>query len=206
VLSRVFLAAEGDPAPLTEKGLRELAQAALPTGRAWPWHQALMDLGATVCTDARPACLVCPLQDVCRAAFRAGRIVREAQTTYEVKVRRKEGPWRGSTRYYRGRIVAALGALPHGERLTLPALAARIAPEQAATTAANGARMGGRPDGRRVADGATEGDGAGGDTPASHMADSELAWLRDLVTRLAADGLVAIHTTDDGQIDVALPE
>ena len=40
----------------------ELAERVLPRGHRWTWHQALMDLGATICTDDRPACLVGPLQ------------------------------------------------------------------------------------------------------------------------------------------------
>ena len=165
VLGRIFLGLAGDSPTLPEKGLHELAEQVLPRGRAWAWHQALMDLGATVCTDATPACLVCPLQGLCRAAFRAGRLAREARAAY--RTRPKEGPWRGSTRYYRGRIVAALAALPHGERLTLSALAARINPDPE---------------------------------------DGAITRLRDLVTRLAADGLVVIHETADGQLEVALPE
>ncbi|HUG53517.1 MAG TPA: A/G-specific adenine glycosylase [Vicinamibacteria bacterium] len=37
--------------------------------RDWPgdWNQALMELGATVCTPRRPACPVCPLRVPCRA-------------------------------------------------------------------------------------------------------------------------------------------
>jgi A/G-specific adenine glycosylase len=165
VLGRIFLGPAGDSPPLPEKGLRELAEQVLPRGRAWAWHQALMDLGATVCTDATPACLVCPLQGLCRAAFRAGRLAREARAAY--RTRPKEGPWRGSTRYYRGRIVAALAALPRGEHLALSALAARVTPD-------------------------TE--------------DGAISRLQDLVTKLAAEGLVVIHETADGQLEVALPE
>jgi hypothetical protein len=36
--------------------------------------------------------------------------------------------------------------------------------------------------------------------------DGAITRLRDLVTRLAADGLVVIHETADGQLEVALPE
>ena len=165
VLGRIFLGPAGDDLSLPEKGLRELAEQVLPRGRAWAWHQALMDLGATVCTDATPACLVCPLQGLCRAAFRAGRLAREARAGY--RTRPKEGPWRGSARYYRGRIVAALAALPRGEHLALSALAARVTPD-------------------------TE--------------DGAITRLRALVTKLATEGLVVVHETADGQLEVALPE
>ncbi|HYV21549.1 MAG TPA: A/G-specific adenine glycosylase, partial [Candidatus Bathyarchaeia archaeon] len=33
----------------------------VPDGRAWDWNQALMDLGATVCTRREPDCDACPL-------------------------------------------------------------------------------------------------------------------------------------------------
>ncbi len=192
VLSRVFLGGEGAAASPTEKGLHELAASALPPGRAWPWHQALMDLGATICTDARPACLVCPLQDVCRGAFQSGRAVREAQAAYQTRPaptrRKKEGPWRGSTRYYRGRIVAILGTLPHGERLALPALAARIATE---TPAGDGPPA----------------NASHHEQVGEHEANIvDLAWLQTLVTRLAADGLAAIYRAQDGSLEVSLPE
>lgn len=38
-----------------------------PAGRVADYTQAMMDLGATVCTRSRPDCPCCPLQDVCRA-------------------------------------------------------------------------------------------------------------------------------------------
>ncbi|RME08232.1 MAG: NUDIX domain-containing protein [Anaerolineae bacterium] len=67
VLARVFdvrlpaRSAEG------ERRLRSLAQAHLPPGRAADFNQALMDLGASICTPRRPACARCPLADLCRA-------------------------------------------------------------------------------------------------------------------------------------------
>lgn len=171
VLSRVFLDLDrADSAP-GEKELYDLAGRAVPPGRAWIWYQALMDLGATICVDGKPACLVCPLQDVCRNVFTAGnaagsRRAAEARASYVASVS-KEGPWRGSTRYYRGRIVAALGALPAGTRIGLDTLGARIGSQGAAIDPAR---------------------------------------LRELVTRLAADGLVALHERADGTLEAALPE
>lgn len=44
------------------------AEALLPSGRAGDWNQALMELGATVCSPAAPACDRCPVQRQCRAA------------------------------------------------------------------------------------------------------------------------------------------
>jgi A/G-specific adenine glycosylase len=72
VLSRVFGIA-GDPganAVLAE--LWKLADACTPTNEVAAYTQAVMDLGATVCLRARPACTLCPMASDCVAA-REGR-------------------------------------------------------------------------------------------------------------------------------------
>jgi A/G-specific adenine glycosylase len=67
VLCRIF-AIDDDPGrPNTQRQLEEMAQAMLLPGRAGDFNQALMDLGATVCTPAQPRCLICPLLDSCQA-------------------------------------------------------------------------------------------------------------------------------------------
>ncbi len=67
VLARVF-GVEGDPASVaTQRRLWEIAERELP-GRDLPGYtQGLMDLGATVCTRARPACARCPVSGLCEA-------------------------------------------------------------------------------------------------------------------------------------------
>ncbi len=52
--------------------LWELAGRNTPADRPGPYAQAMMDLGATVCTRRRPACECCPLRDYC-LAHRTGR-------------------------------------------------------------------------------------------------------------------------------------
>ena len=71
VLARVENVSLPARSPEGERRLWELAQAHLPPGRAGDYNQALMDLGATICTPAKPACLICPLAEVCQLA-RAG--------------------------------------------------------------------------------------------------------------------------------------
>jgi len=51
----------------------EIATALLPPRRAGQWNQALMDLGATVCTPRNPLCSRCPLADHC-LALATGRV------------------------------------------------------------------------------------------------------------------------------------
>lgn len=55
----------------SEKMLWDLARANLPSGKASQYNQALMDLGATICTPRDPDCLDCPLMDICQA-YRLG--------------------------------------------------------------------------------------------------------------------------------------
>lgn len=54
------------PLPQSKPELRRLAATLTPTTRAGDFAQALMDLGATVCTSKRPSCLMCPLNQACR--------------------------------------------------------------------------------------------------------------------------------------------
>ena len=78
VLCRVH-GIEGWPGmPAVEKRLWEIAEAQLPHTRLADYTQAQMDLGATLCTRADPACVLCPLQHDC-VALREGR-VRELPT------------------------------------------------------------------------------------------------------------------------------
>lgn len=47
--------------------LRQLGQDILPTGKASDFNQALMDLGALICTPQNPGCSDCPLAEHCLA-------------------------------------------------------------------------------------------------------------------------------------------
>jgi len=72
VLTRQF-GVEGYPGdPRVEQRLWSLAEACTPRERVAEYTQAIMDLGATVCTRARPACLLCPVAAEC-VALREGR-------------------------------------------------------------------------------------------------------------------------------------
>jgi A/G-specific adenine glycosylase len=48
--------------------LKRLAATLTPARRAGDFAQAMMDLGAGICTPRRPSCLVCPVQQDCAAA------------------------------------------------------------------------------------------------------------------------------------------
>lgn len=67
VLSRVFNVNLPAQSPQGEKILWDLARLSLPTGKAGDFNQAIMDLGSSICTPRSPACLVCPLTEMCQA-------------------------------------------------------------------------------------------------------------------------------------------
>ena len=67
VLAR-FLAIEDDLSkPQPERALWEVAEALCPQQRNHDYTQAIMDLGATICTPRKPLCLYCPMQQHCQA-------------------------------------------------------------------------------------------------------------------------------------------
>jgi len=67
VLTRYF-ALEGYPGePQVERRLWQLAEECTPPAQCADYTQAIMDLGATLCTRSKPACLLCPVTALCAA-------------------------------------------------------------------------------------------------------------------------------------------
>lgn len=60
-----------EPLPAARKPIRAAAEALTPVRRPGDFAQAMMDLGATICTARSPCCLLCPLAEPC-AGRRAG--------------------------------------------------------------------------------------------------------------------------------------
>ncbi|MBI1273081.1 MAG: A/G-specific adenine glycosylase [Alphaproteobacteria bacterium] len=92
VMARLFAVKK----PLTESKrlLRAHAEKLLPASRFGDYAQALMDLGATVCTPGKPRCYLCPLQGAC-VAFARG--IAAALPARAVK---KAKPLRQTTAYW----------------------------------------------------------------------------------------------------------
>lgn len=65
VVSRLFAIEE--PLPGSRPAIRAKADAITPDLRAGDFAQAMMDLGATVCTSRNPRCLLCPISAPCEA-------------------------------------------------------------------------------------------------------------------------------------------
>ncbi len=67
VLHRVFTGQGDAKTYRAQKDLWELSEALIPRGKAYDFNQALMDFGATMCTARKPLCLLCPMNDICKA-------------------------------------------------------------------------------------------------------------------------------------------
>lgn len=65
VISRLF--ALRTPLPDAKPEIRARAASLVPQRRAGDYAQAMMDLGATVCTPRNPRCVICPLMKACKA-------------------------------------------------------------------------------------------------------------------------------------------
>ncbi len=67
VIARIF--AVEDPLPESKPTLRRYAGTLTPAERPGDYAQAVMDLGATICTPRRPKCILCPWRGACRATL-----------------------------------------------------------------------------------------------------------------------------------------
>ncbi|SEI57178.1 A/G-specific DNA-adenine glycosylase [Sphingobium sp. AP50] len=86
VVARLF--AIETPLPAARPEIREAADRITPDARAGDFAQAMMDLGATICTARNPACGICPLREDCDAVLTAD------PAAYPVKAPKKVKPHR----------------------------------------------------------------------------------------------------------------
>jgi A/G-specific adenine glycosylase len=96
--------------PLTPAPAQHLADALVPAGAGWLHSQAMMDLGATVCTKRSPRCDVCPLVASCAWAARGHAPPDPAEGS--AGTGGPQSRFEGSDRQGRGRLVAALRTGP----------------------------------------------------------------------------------------------
>jgi A/G-specific adenine glycosylase len=68
VIARLY--AVEDELPAAKETIQNLVQALLPAKRCGDFAQAMMDLGATLCTPKKPACVLCPWREPCAARRR----------------------------------------------------------------------------------------------------------------------------------------
>ena len=122
VLSRLFWPMKTTWSLRPEREIWELAETLLPSGRSYRWNQALMDLGATICTARTPRCNKCPVRMNCKSRTR---MANGSPTMV------KQEPSRDGTpdRIYRGRIVETLRHHHARRRLSPDAIGRTIHPD-----------------------------------------------------------------------------
>jgi A/G-specific adenine glycosylase len=91
VVARLF--AVEDALPNAKPAIRALAARLVPDRRAGDFAQAMMDLGATICTPKAPACVLCPFIGSCAARARG-----DAET-FPRKAKKREGRLRRGAAY-----------------------------------------------------------------------------------------------------------
>ncbi len=164
VVQRWFVSRREEPP--SEAELLQTAATVVPGGQGWAWNQAIMELGALICTAAAPQCWRCPLQAHCRD-YAARRHADEqifgmeqvvgARTPAPCAKRvaeRRETPYANSNRFYRGRIVDVLRQLPADGSRALHELGPQIKPD---------------------------------------WSDADTPWLETLAAGLARDGLIVLE-------------
>ncbi len=142
---RVLGRITGDEA-ITPARLQALAGEMLPPSRPARWNQAIMDYGATICTQ-RPKCGECVIAAHCASRERYATPARVADTRASYRARRakvprtKEPKFEGSPRYFRGRIIDALRELQPGRSVPLDRLPSLIANGHTPPSAADARAM-----------------------------------------------------------------
>jgi A/G-specific adenine glycosylase len=96
VIARLY--AVEDELPNAKPAIRVLAERLRPPQRPGDFAQAMMDLGATICTPKNPACALCPFIDACASRRRGD------PETFPRKAKKREG------RLRRGAAFVALRA------------------------------------------------------------------------------------------------
>ena len=116
VMARLF--AVETPLPAAKPALFALAGRLTPATGAGDHAQAVMDLGATICTPRNPACGICPLRDPCLARAlgvqadlprKAAKVPRPVRLGYAYIARRGDGAWLLETRPAQGLLGGMLG-------------------------------------------------------------------------------------------------
>ncbi|MDJ0640085.1 MAG: A/G-specific adenine glycosylase [Paracoccaceae bacterium] len=112
------LHAVSTPLPTAKPELTELAEALTPSVRPGDYAQAVMDLGATICTPRNPACGICPWVSGCAARAQGIQATLPAKEPKKAKpirhgiaylARREDGAWLLERRPDKGLLGGMLG-------------------------------------------------------------------------------------------------
>ena len=96
---------------LSMKEAQSIADQNLPTGEGWRWNQAMIEIGATICTARKTQCGKCPLKETCTWTKN------QAATDPAISVKSKKlETFEGSDRQGRGKLINALRNEPIMEK------------------------------------------------------------------------------------------
>ncbi|MEM7488342.1 MAG: A/G-specific adenine glycosylase [Pseudomonadota bacterium] len=122
------------PLPGAGPAIRAAAAELTPGDRPGDYAQAVMDLGATICTPRKPACLLCPLERFCAGRDVAATLPRKApkkarpERRGEVYVARRDGAWLQEVRPGQG-LLGGMTGFPTTDWAEAPAPAPPFAAE-----------------------------------------------------------------------------
>lgn len=121
VFHRIFLSDNLKQNETLTKELALIAEKALPRGKSRDWHNALMDLGATICTAQAPKCEKCPVITQCGFNTLLTKASDEEKTKLLslTRVKNKQGTFKNSPRFFRGKILDYLRTHGTVEQSTL---------------------------------------------------------------------------------------
>ena len=100
-LSRAFWKMSSTLELRSDQDIWRLTEELLPRGMSYQWNQALMDIGATICTLQRPRCEICPGASSCKSK-------QSLKETHATKAKREPSFDGIPNRIYRGRIIEEL--------------------------------------------------------------------------------------------------
>jgi A/G-specific adenine glycosylase len=95
-------------APLSVSEATVMGDRLVPAGKSWEFNQGMFDLGATVCTAARPDCAHCPLSRQCAWRRQGAGGAEAADPWRSSPTARPQSTFAGSDRQGRGRLIHAL--------------------------------------------------------------------------------------------------
>ena len=107
-----------EPLPGAKKPIREKVAALTPKSRAGDFAQAMMDLGASLCSPKKPACALCPFTGACAAEAMGD------METYPVKAPKKPKPVRRGAAFLIRRADGAIWLIKRPEKGLLASMAA----------------------------------------------------------------------------------
>ncbi|MCR8659545.1 A/G-specific adenine glycosylase [Paenibacillus endoradicis] len=124
VLSRFFLLEDDIAKASTRTNIEKLVVTMIPEGKARYFNQALMELGALICSPKSPSCLICPVMEHCEARIQGRELeipiktkAKKARVEYRVAaivegIRENEGKILIRQRPAEG-LLAGMWELPH---------------------------------------------------------------------------------------------